>query len=127
MSAFFNHEKPNQSQADMMEQYMQFCMFQKHQEQHKNTFDQFMKSQQQFQVDSTQSNENENKKEENNEEPLYERFMKEMKTSSISQQSFIPFDIDNFNGDGLQKAFDLAYQTESKRLSCAQQGAAPSI
>ena len=114
MSAFFNTENPNQSQADMMEQYMQFCMFQKQQEQHKNTFEQFMKSQ------DVQNKEKEieiKKEQQQEEEPLYEKFMKEFKASSSLQKSFIPFDIDNFNGDGLQKAFDLAYQTESSKLS----------
>ena len=49
--------------------------------------------------------------------PLFDKFMQEQfKTQQPPTSSFIPFDIDNFNGDGLQKEFDLAYQNESQRM-----------
>ena len=55
-------------------------------------------------------------KQDTNEIPLFEQFMKQQINKQIPH-SFIPFDIDNFNGDGLQKAFDLAYQNESKKIN----------
>lgn len=55
-------------------------------------------------------------KETSTELPLFEQFMKQQ-INKQAQHSFIPFDIDNFNGDGLQKGFDLAYQNESKILA----------
>lgn len=128
MSAF-----PQMSQAELMEQYANFCMFQKQQQQSNatpNMFEQFMKQTQNTpnfsqQVPQTQQyNQNfmqaEMKPPEQPHQsdlPLFERFMKEQFKQSNQNTSFIPFDIDNFNGDGLQKAFDLSYQNETKKLA----------
>ena len=135
MSAFMNN--PNQlSQAELMEQYMKWSAFQKQQEeQHQSMamFEQFMKQNQtqaQNQPHFTQSsgyqsqfnqtpNQNQYTQPVQQKEPdlpLFEQFMKQQ-FKTPQPQSFIPFDIDNFNGDGLQKSFDLAYQNESQKLS----------
>ena len=144
MSAFMNNPNANTSQAELMMQYMNFCMFQKQQQQDVNMFEQFMKQQEQNNQQNTnpyQSQQQNNNQQNTNqfeqfmqsqiqsqtqsqtqssELPIFEQFMSErFKTSMHTSQtpSFIPFDIDNFNGDGLQKSFDLAYQTESKKMS----------
>ena len=117
MSAFFGSSN-NKSQAELMEQYMQWSNFQKQQQEQKQSmamFEQFMK-QQSNQEQQPMFNQQEQRKEP--ELPLFEQFMKQQfKAPQAQTPSFIPFDIDNFNGDGLQKSFDLAYQNESQKLS----------
>lgn len=116
MSAFFSNQG-QQSQAELMENYMQFCLFQKqqeHQKQNVDMFEQFMKHTNNNTMPANPNEVNEVDKKSNT--SIFDEFMKKQNTQQRAT-SFIPFDIDNFNGDGLQKSFDLAYQNESKRLN----------
>ena len=126
MSAFFGSSN-NKSQAELMEQYMQWSNFQKQQQEQKQSmamFEQFMKQQSNqeqqpmFNQQEQQPMFNQQEQRKEPELPLFEQFMKQQfKAPQAQTPSFIPFDIDNFNGDGLQKSFDLAYQNESQKLS----------
>ena len=137
MSALMdNPKKP--SQSDLMEQYMSFCRQNQNNSKIQQNmtppgndmFEQFMKQlQYQNNIPPMQQS---NAQYQNNippmqyqntpnrsvsELPLFDKFMQEQfKTQQPPTSSFIPFDIDNFNGDGLQKEFDLAYQNESQRM-----------
>jgi len=100
MSAFMNN-------PEMMEQYMKFCAFQQQMKETENK----TKSEIISDNNTYQNNKNEDQT------SLFEKLMKDKFKLPSQQQTFIPFDIDNFNGDGLQKEYDLSYQNECKALS----------
>ena len=94
---------------EMMEQYMKFCAFQQQMKEKENI------NHDTNPIKQNETNEPNVKKED--ETSMFEKLMKEKFKLPTQTQTFIPFDIDNFNGDGLQKEYDLAYQNECKALS----------